>query len=416
MKASCLIIEQHRHHAEEIYRDIYELFEHFHIAVTAQEAMTYIKDHRFDMIIINPFFADSNGRTFIHDLKGIKKLSMTPIIVVSELPAAHVKLDFYSKGADAYIEMPYNKVDFFNMVREQLLRHFQLLSNNGRDKDSAFIPRNEFEQSYSEAQQEIRNSGSKGFIGLVAPAGIDFVIRDYGLERGVKFMTALSQLMQNMCSEKLRAAIWTQKSIVFIMPDKNEEEIKDSLNELRAEFLNRFSDIDKFQRTPGLRAVLTVLPADKSVHDMVDILSIQLSRISKLPDMDPVQVYGASVSMKRHVLIADPDPIAVNVIRHRLKQDGFEPEVFQEATDLVNHPHIDDIAAILIDSMIPGGGLDMIRKIHSRPEFSDKPIMLLSRYGYEEEIARAFQIGAQDYMMKPISMIELSARMKKLTG
>ena len=34
MKATLLIIDQHRHHAEEIYRDVHALFDHYHIAMT----------------------------------------------------------------------------------------------------------------------------------------------------------------------------------------------------------------------------------------------------------------------------------------------------------------------------------------------------------------------------------------------
>jgi len=41
--------------------------------------------------------------------------------------------------------------------------------------------------------------------------------------------------------------------------------------------------------------------------------------------------------------------------------------------------------------------------------------MILSRYGHEEEIAEAFSAGAEDYLMKPLSMIELTARVKRLT-
>ncbi len=416
MQASCLIIEQHRHHAEEIYRDIHELFEHYHIATTADEAMIYINDHDFDMIIINPFFSDRNGRTFIHDLKDIKKLNTTTIVVVSELPATRVKLDFYSLGADVYLEMPYDKKEFFNRIREELLRHFQLLANHGRDKSSAFMSRNEFEESFIETQLIMRDNNEKAIIGLIAPAAMYFIIKEYGLETGIKLVTSLSQMMQKMCSEKLRATIWTQKSIVFIMTGRTEDEIVQGLEIVRKEYLERFGDISKLQDTPGIRAVLASLSIDKNLHEIIDKLSIQLTQLSKNSDLSPIQFYGDSVCLKRHIMIADPDPVAANVITHRLKQDGYFPVLFQQATDLVNHPDCDDIAAILIDSMVSGGGVNMIKRLHAEPDLANKPIMLLSRYGFENEIASAFEAGAQDYMMKPISMVEFSARMRKLTG
>jgi DNA-binding response OmpR family regulator len=416
MEASLLIIEQHRHHAEDIYRDIHSLFKYCQIASTVQEAEILIKEYQFDLVIINPFFADGNGRLFIREMKNNVNLGSTPVVVLSDLPASHAKLDFYSYGADAYIEIPYEKEWFKNTIRDELLMHFQLLANNGRDKNTEFSTRAEFEEDYINDQKILREKGGKGIIGLVAPAGIDFVIRDLGLETGNKLMAAISNMMRRSCSSELQAAIWTQKSIVFALMNKSEEDVRESLQKLRKEFLKQFKDITKLQKTPGLRAVLGNILVDMPLQAIMSKLSNQLVQISKNLDADPIQFYGDTESLKRNIMIADPDPVAVNVIQHRLKKDGFEPRIFQKTSDLLTYSSKENIAAILIDSMIPGGGIEMIRQIHKEPDLSEKPVILLSRYGYEEEIANAFKAGAEDYMLKPISLIELSSRMKRLTG
>ncbi len=416
MKAKLLIIEQHRHHAEDIYRDIHSLFEFCQMASSVKEAEILIHEYQFDMVIINPFFADGNGRLFIREMKNNVQLRNTPVVVLSDLPASHAKLDFYSYGADAYIEIPYEKEWFKNTIRDELLMHFQLLANNGRDKNTEFSSRTEFEEDYINDQKMILEKGENGIIGLVAPAGIDFVIRDLGLETGNKLMAAVSNLMRRSCSNELQAAIWTQKSIVFALMNKPEEDVRESLQKLRKEFLKNFKEITKLQKTPGLRAVLSNIQIDKSLQETMSKLSNQLVQISKNPNADPIQFYGDNIALKRHVMIADPDPVAVNVIQHRLKKDGFEPLLFQKTSDLLTYSSKAEIAAILIDSMVAGGGIDMIRQIHKEPDLSEKPLMLLSRYGYEDEIANAFKAGAEDYMLKPISLVELSARMKRLTG
>jgi len=416
MNASLLVIEQHRHHAEEIYRDIHSLFSHYNIATTVKEAQRYLNEHDYNMVIINPFFSDGNGRNVIQALKNHANYSMVPIIVVSELPSKHVKLDFYSYGADIYVEMPYDKKWFFNNIKDELERHFRIVADSGRDSSTEFLSREEFELDYSEDQRRIRDNKEMGFVGLIAPAGIDFVIRDYGLETGVKLMASLSQLMKNMCSGKLQATIWTQKSIIFAMMNKSDEEISEALHQLRRKFLERFEDIAKLQETPGLRAVLTAIPFNVSLNETINSLSNQLVQISRHPNANPVQYYGENTSAKRHIMIADPDKVATNVIKHRLKMDGYEPHTFMKIPQILKVKDNNEIAAILIDSIVSGGGVNMLKKIHNEPELFDIPIMLLSRYGYEDEIAQAFQAGAQDYLMKPISMVELSARMKRLTG
>ena len=73
----------------------------------------------------------------------------------------------------------------------------------------------------------------------------------------------------------------------------------------------------------------------------------------------------------------------------------------QEATSLVaaNDPHL-----ALLDLMLPGtDGIELM---------ADVPVTFLSAYGQEEIIARAFEMGADDYVVKPFSPTELVARIK----
>ncbi len=97
-------------------------------------------------------------------------------------------------------------------------------------------------------------------------------------------------------------------------------------------------------------------------------LSNQLVQVSKNLDADPIQFYGDNVTLKRHIMLADPDPVAANIIEHRLKKMVMNP-FFSKISDLLLHPAKDDIAAILIDSRVSGGGIDMVRQLHKTPDF-----------------------------------------------
>ena len=63
---------------------------------------------------------------------------------------------------------------------------------------------------------------------------------------------------------------------------------------------------------------------------------------------------------------------------------------------------------VLLDLMLPGtGGSELKAEV---PELSDPPVIFLSGYGRDESIARAFEAGAADYVIRPFSPTELSAR------
>ena len=65
---------------------------------------------------------------------------------------------------------------------------------------------------------------------------------------------------------------------------------------------------------------------------------------------------------------------------------------------------------VLLDLMLPGSdGMELMKEIR---EVSDVPVIFLSVNGQEETIARAFENGADDYVVKPFSPTELVARIK----
>ena len=106
----------------------------------------------------------------------------------------------------------------------------------------------------------------------------------------------------------------------------------------------------------------------------------------------------------------DDDPQTLRHVRDALTNAGYTPVVTgdpEEALSLVeaNDPHL-----VLLDLMLPGtDGIELMRGIL---DMADVPVIFLSAYGQEETIARAFANGADDYVVKPFSPMELVARIK----
>ena len=68
-------------------------------------------------------------------------------------------------------------------------------------------------------------------------------------------------------------------------------------------------------------------------------------------------------------------------------------------------PHL-----VLVDMALPDG--DGIALMNDIRKIADVPVIFLSRYGQEETVARAFDMGATDYVVKPFSPTELAARIR----
>ena len=113
---------------------------------------------------------------------------------------------------------------------------------------------------------------------------------------------------------------------------------------------------------------------------------------------------------RERILAVDDDPQTLRHVRDALTNAGYAPTVTgdpEEALSLVeaNDPHL-----VLLDLMLPGtDGIELMGAIR---EIADVPVIFLSVYGQEETIARAFENGADDYVVKPFSPMELVARIK----
>ena len=65
---------------------------------------------------------------------------------------------------------------------------------------------------------------------------------------------------------------------------------------------------------------------------------------------------------------------------------------------------------VLLDLLLPGtDGIELMEKV---PEMADLPVIFISGYGRDETIAKALQKGAADYIVKPFSPTELTARVQ----
>ena len=110
------------------------------------------------------------------------------------------------------------------------------------------------------------------------------------------------------------------------------------------------------------------------------------------------------------VLAVDDDPQTLWYIRDTLNQSGYTPILTGEPEDALRLVEEEEPQLVLLDLMLPGvDGIDLMKKIL---ELADVPVIFLSAYGREELVAKAFDMGAVDYVVKPFSPTELAARIR----
>ncbi len=110
------------------------------------------------------------------------------------------------------------------------------------------------------------------------------------------------------------------------------------------------------------------------------------------------------------VLAVDDDPNDLRYVRDTLAKSGYDPILTGDPEEALRLMEEDRPELVLLDLMLPGtDGIELMKDIL---DMADVPVIFLSAYGREELIARAFDMGATDYVVKPFSPTELSARIR----
>ena len=110
------------------------------------------------------------------------------------------------------------------------------------------------------------------------------------------------------------------------------------------------------------------------------------------------------------ILCVDDDPQTLRHVRDALTRAGYTPVVTGDPEEVSRVMAEEAPRLVLLDLMLPGSdGMELMKEIR---EVSDVPVIFLSVNGQEEVVARAFDMGAADYVVKPFSPMELVARVK----
>jgi DNA-binding response OmpR family regulator len=118
------------------------------------------------------------------------------------------------------------------------------------------------------------------------------------------------------------------------------------------------------------------------------------------------------VETERRVLVVEDEPTIADAVAARLRAEGFTVQVAGDGPSAVEAARRTPPDAIVLDVMLPGfDGLEVCRRIQAeRPV----PVLMLTARDDETDLLVGLAVGADDYLTKPFSMRELTARVHAL--
>ncbi len=116
------------------------------------------------------------------------------------------------------------------------------------------------------------------------------------------------------------------------------------------------------------------------------------------------------MAAKGRILVLDDDEAIRDVVKMNLETEGYEVDIAEDGESAIELFAPDVHVMAILDIMLPGiDGCEVARQIRSA---SDVPIMMLSARDTDVDMAVGLGVGADDYLTKPFSPLELTSRVK----
>ncbi len=117
--------------------------------------------------------------------------------------------------------------------------------------------------------------------------------------------------------------------------------------------------------------------------------------------------------MKPFIVIAEDETSVSELLRYNLESEGYETATANDGDEamLLLDERVPDL--MLLDWMLPKvSGIEICRRVRSRQETANLPIIMLTAKTEEADRVRGLETGADDYVTKPFSTNELMARVR----
>ena len=115
------------------------------------------------------------------------------------------------------------------------------------------------------------------------------------------------------------------------------------------------------------------------------------------------------------ILFIEDDPLIIKIYTTRLTADGYQVLSAENGADGITLAEKELPDLIVLDIMMPKvDGFGVLQKLRSHPQLKDKPILVYSNLAQEEELNRARQLGATEFIVKAnLTPTEMVAKIKQ---
>ena len=377
----------------------------------AEEAL---RSGSYSLVLIDLVLPDGDGRNLLIRLRKRPETATVPILMIADRVDRQTKAECFALGADDFFEKPLAPETVTTAVDAKLARAARLASDATRDGLTGLSNQASLREAFSRAEA----MAARGMLVSMAMLDVDHLgqINDeHGELIGDQVLRHLAMMITGCLRRTDLVARWSGEEFIILFVNTARDDAlrctERILETVRgAEFRTRSGEALQASLSGGLVEV----SGRESLEDVVERAARLLSR-AKEQGRDRVVATEGDEREMRSMLLAEPDALTVKVITERLGGQGFQIVHDSDIDALVKAAETTAFSLVICDvGEEDFDGAELIRRLRALPNHESTPIIMITAMGNSAAVVQGFELGANDYVIKPFSPAELSARVHRM--
>ena len=380
---------------------------------TAASATEMVGKHEIALVVLDLVLPDMDGRNLLSRLREDPRTQAIPVVVLASAGGHELQSECFALGADQYFETS-SDVDMLSVaIASTLHRSLQSVRDTHRDALTSLLNRDglrrKLRRTLAKASRK-RCDVSFGILSL-EPSYVDSEDTTTLSNYSAMVISQVGRAIGEVLRPKDTVARWRELELAILFNETDREGAKKAIERVRtalnAELFTLAGKRYRVEFSSGVVQLQGPMPLEEVVAEADRVLLAQRQK------RETDERYPLS-RPKPRILIIDHENEVAFALSRRLGEDGFEVRHVRDRDSAILAIMAGRTALILLEAKLPEGqSFPLLAELRATPEIDRVPIVMMTIMGRDLDVARAFESGADDYVMKPCSTPELLARIRR---
>lgn len=387
------------------------------IAATGAAADEVLREEPPDLILLDLMLPDRDGRDLLVDIRSRSATAATPVIVLTARDEPEVRSECFALGADEVLLKPVG-AEIIRAAVSSTVRRMAALRRLAQEDHLTGLPnRAALSRIFQRLQAFSDRNDQPLAMALLDVDHLKDINDRYGHAVGDELLRELSDVVQETLRDSDVLARWGGDEFVTLLPNTGVPGAREAMDKARLRFRRRAqeaTDLD-LADSLGLSAGITAVRTGESVEEAVSRADHLLYR-AKTTGRDSVVAGGEErPGPLRDILVVEDEDEVARIFARFLERDGFRPRRVASGEEAMRAVQEQVPDLVILDVRLPGkDGFEVLREMREDLELHDVPVLIITALGQEDAVVRGFELGVDEYLVKPVSREDFLSRVRRL--